>query len=191
MYQRATAKSVLGNVNPDWTGGWLNEFRYREFGLSVLFDVQHGGENFSIGNWWGTYAGVLQTTLRGREVDWDNPGVVAKGIDEATGLANTISVTAEDLNHSIYPIHQAALYSTAFVKLRELRLNYAVPGSIAARLNLREMNVALVGRNLFTWTDFPNYDPENSTSATNGGKGFDMGAMPTTRSIGLNISITP
>ncbi len=191
MYQRADTKSVLGNVIPDWTGGWLNEFKYREFGLSVLLDVQHGGDNFSIGNWWGTYAGVLSTTLKGREVDWDNPGVVARGIDEATGLANAVSVTAEDLNHSIYPIHAAAVYSTGFVKLREVRLSYAVPSSLASRLNLREMNLALVGRNLFTWTSFPNYDPENSSNATNGGKGFDMGAMPTTRSIGLNISITP
>ena len=191
MYQRADTKSVLGNVIPDWTGGWLNEFKYREFGLSVLLDVQHGGDNFSIGNWWGTYAGVLSGTLKGREVDWDNPGVVARGIDEATGLANAVSVTAEDLNHSVYPIHASAVYSTGFVKLREVRLNYAVPTSFATRINLREMNVALVGRNLFTWTSFPNFDPENSSNATNGGKGFDMGAMPTTRSIGLNVTITP
>ena len=53
------------------------------------------------------------------------------------------------------------------------------------------MNVALVGRNLWTKTDFPNYDPENSTNAGNGGQGFDMGAMPTTRNFGFNFSITP
>jgi hypothetical protein len=53
------------------------------------------------------------------------------------------------------------------------------------------MNVALLGRNLYTWTSFPNYDPENSANAGNGGQGFDMGALPTMRSYGLNISITP
>ena len=47
------------------------------------------------------------------------------------------------------------------------------------------------GRNLYTWTAFPNYDPENSANAGNGGKGFDMGALPTMRSIGLNLTITP
>ena len=191
MYQRADAKSVLGNVNPDWVGGWLNEFRYKNYALSVLVDVQHGGENFSIGNWWGTYAGVLDNTLRGREVDWDNPGVVAKGIDEATGQPNTINVTAEDLNHSQYPINAAAVYNTGFAKLREVRLSYSVPDAFAARLRLKRMDMALVGRNLFTWTSFPNFDPENSSNAGNGGKGFDMGALPTMRAVGLNFSITP
>ena len=37
----------------------------------------------------------------------------------------------------------------------------------------------------------PDYDPENATNAGNGGQGYDMGAMPTTRSFGLNFTITP
>jgi TonB-dependent SusC/RagA subfamily outer membrane receptor len=85
----STSKSVLGNVNPDWVGGWTNQFRYGRWELSTLLDVQHGGENFSIGNWWGTYAGTLSNTLTGREVDWDDPGIVAKGIDQATGQPQT------------------------------------------------------------------------------------------------------
>ena len=54
-----------------------------------------------------------------------------------------------------------------------------------------QLNIAFVGRNLLTWTDFPNYDPENSTNAGNGGQGYDMGAMPTTRSFGINLTIVP
>ena len=58
-------------------------------------------------------------------------------------------------------------------------------------LKLSQMNVAFVGRNLYTWTSFPNFDPENSTSAGNGGQGFDMGAVPTMRSFGINFTLTP
>lgn len=189
--QVADAKQILGNVNPDWIGGWSNEFRYRNYALSFLVDVRHGGENFSVGNWWDTFTGVLASTLTGREVDWDKPGLVARGIDEATGTANTKNVTAEKYNHAIYPINEAAIFNTGFAKLREVRLNYEVPQRIARKLQLAQINVAIVGRNLFTWTSFPNFDPENSTSAGNGGQGFDMGAMPTTRSYGLNFTITP
>ena len=189
--QRAATKSILGNVNPDWTGGWSNDIRYKNWSLSTLIDIHHGGQNFSVGNWWGTYAGVLSNTLKGREVDWNNPGYVAKGIDAATGKANAVVVTAEDYNHAIYPINSMGVFSTGFAKLREVRLSYEVPQRFAANLKLSQMNVALVGRNLYTWTSFPNYDPENSANAGNGGQGFDMGALPTMRSYGLNISITP
>jgi TonB-linked SusC/RagA family outer membrane protein len=188
---RDPVKKILGNVNPDWVGGFLNDVRYKNYALSVLVDFRRGGQNFSVGNWWGMYAGVLESTLKGREVDWDNPGLVVKGIDNVTRAVNTTVVTAEDYNHTVYPIHEAAVYNTGFTKLREVRFSWDVPSSMVSRLRLAQLNVAFVGRNLLTWTDFPNYDPENSTSATNAGQGFDMGAMPTTRSFGLNFTITP
>ena len=190
--QRDPVQRILGNVNPDWVGGWMNEVRYKNYTFSALLDIRKGGENFSIGNMWGTYAGILESTLRGREVDWYDPGVVVQGIDEATGQPNTINVTAEDYNHNIYyEGRERAIFSTGFVKLRELRLSWEAPSTVASRLRLSQLNVSFVGRNLLTWTDFPNYDPENSTNAGNAGQGFDMGAMPTTRSIGLHLRITP
>jgi len=182
---------VLGNVNPNWTGGVSNEFRYKNWTLSSLFDIRTGGKNFSIGNWWGSYAGILKSTLKGREEDWNKPGIVVDGIDVDTGKPNTINVTAENYNHNIYPVVEDAIYSTAFVKLREVRLSWDVPGTMLEGLHLKALNVALVGRNLRTWTKFPNYDPENAANSGNGGQGFDMGALPTTRSIGLNFTITP
>ncbi len=189
--QRNTTKMILGNVNPDWVGGWSNEFRYKNYALNLLFDIRHGGQNFSIGNWWGMYAGILGSTLKGRENDWNDPGLVVKGIDKATGQPNTTVVTAEDYGHNLYPTVEPAIFNTGFVKLRELRISWDAPSSVATKLRLSQLNVALVGRNLLTWTKFPNYDPENSTNAGNGGQGFDMGAMPTTRQFGFNVRITP
>jgi hypothetical protein len=189
--QRAAAKSVLGNTTPDWVGGWSNDFHYKAYSLSFLIDMQHGGQIFSIGNWWGNYAGILENTLKGREVDWNTPGLTVKGIDEATGKPNTTVVTAEDYNHSIYPVVEPAILGAGYAKLREVRFGYEVPQRIATRLKLSQMNVALVGRNLYTWTNFPNYDPEYVANSGNAGRGFEMGALPTLRSFGLNLTLTP
>jgi TonB-linked SusC/RagA family outer membrane protein len=189
--QRASAKQVLGNVTPEWVGGWSNEFHYRNWSLSTLVDIQHGGQTFSVGNWWGSYAGILENTLSGREVEWNKPGLVVKGIDAATGKANTTVVTTEDYQHSIYPIVESAILPSGFAKLREMRLGYEVPQSFVKDLRLSQVNVALVGRNLYTWTAFPNYDPEYVANSGNAGRGLEMGALPSLRSIGLNITITP
>jgi len=189
--QQDPNKKILGNVNPDWVGGWANEFRYKRLSLNTLLDVHKGGENFSVGNWWGMYAGILSSSLKGREIDWNKPGLVVEGIDAKTGQPNTTVVTAEDYGHNLYPTHEPAIFNTGFVKLREVQLNWNVPPRFARRVYMSELNVGVVGRNLLTWTSFPNYDPENATNAGNGGQGFDMGAMPTTRSIGFNISLTP
>ena len=185
------ASRVLGNVNPDWVGGWANEFRYKSVALSTLLDVRRGGQTFSVGNMWGMYAGVLAESMAGREVDWDTPGLTVKGKDVATGLPNTTVVTAEDYRHSIYPVVEPYIYNSGFVKLRETRLSWEVPSRLAGRLRVSQANLALVGRNLFMWTDYPNYDPENATNAGNAGQGFEMGSLPTTKSIGLNLTLTP
>ncbi len=182
---------IMGNVNPRWVGGWANEVRYKSVALNILFDIRRGGDVFSIGNMWGTYAGILATSLEGREVDWDKPGLVIPGIDAATGKANTTVVTAEDYRHSIYPIVEPYVYNTGFVKLRETRLSWEVPSRLVAKARMSQMNIALVGRNLLTWTDYPNYDPENAVNASNAGQGFEMGALPTTKSIGFSLSVTP
>jgi TonB-linked SusC/RagA family outer membrane protein len=188
---RNPVKKILGNVNPNWVGGWGNELRYKNYTMNLFFDIRSGGQNFSIGNWWGMYSGVLESTLKGREVDWNKPGLVVKGIDVNTGKANTVVVTAEDYGHNLYPTHEPAILNTGFVKLREMKVSWEAPASVASRFRLSQLNLALVGRNLWTKTDFPNYDPENSSNAGNGGQGFDMGAMSTTRTIGFNIIITP
>jgi TonB-linked SusC/RagA family outer membrane protein len=188
---RNSTPRILGNVNPKWTGGWANEVRYKSWALNTLLDIRSGGQNFSVGNWWGQYAGILKQTLEGRQVDWDKPGLVLDGIDRTTKQPNTIRVTAEDYNHTVYPIHEAAIYNTGFAKLREVRLSWDVPAKFSSKVRASQLNVAFIGRNLLTWTDFPNYDPENATNAGNGGQGYDMGAMPTTRSFGINLTIVP
>jgi TonB-linked SusC/RagA family outer membrane protein len=199
---------VLGNINPDWVGGWSNEFRYKNFSLNSLLDIRRGGKTFSVGNMWGTYAGVLQESLNGREQDWDKPGRVIAGLDQSTcgagshsapngyyvcvgGKPNTTNVTAEDYYHGIYPSAEPYLYDSGFLRLREVRFGWEVPSSLTSKARVSQMNIALVGRNLWTKTDYPNYDPENALNANNAGQGFEMGALPPLRTMGINFTITP
>ena len=169
-------------MNPDWTGGWANEFRYKSVALNVLVDFRHGGQNFSVGNWWGQYAGILESTLKGREVDWDKPGLIIDGIDKRrasrTRRESRRRTTTTPCIRSTKPASSTRASPSC--------ARCASAGTFPQQLvdedaRRRRCNLAFVGRNLLTWTNFPNYDPENSTNASNGGQGYDMGAMPTTR----------
>jgi TonB-linked SusC/RagA family outer membrane protein len=181
---------VLGNYNPDWLGGWNNQFRYKRATLSALVDVRRGGEVFSVTNMFGTYTGVLSNTVAGREVDWNNPGVVAQGIDARTGQPNTVNRSAEDYYQSLYGIHEAFVYDASFLKLREVRLGYDLPQSLLGRARIRSANVALIGRNLLMRTNVPHIDPETGLSTSNV-QGLEFATLPTARSLGFNITITP
>lgn len=182
--------SYLGTVQPDWTGGWMNEFSYGAFQLNLLFDAKHGGKLYSYTNMVGETSGVLASTLRGREADWNNPGIVVDGIDVATGEQNTKNVTSEYYFQHLFGISTPYVYDAGYVKLRELRLGFDVPARWSQRFGAEGMNIALTGRNLITWKNVPNIDPEFAL-ASNNYQGVEYALVSNPRSIGLSIQVRP
>ena len=189
-YPAFGARRVLGNIQPDWTGGWSNTFSYKRFVVSALLDVRQGGDIFSISNMFGQYAGVFKESMYGREVDFDDPGVTFRGLNENTGQPNTATLTSEEFHHGLFQLHEAFVYDNSYVKLRELRVGYDLPANWAARLNSRAVNLAFVGRNLFTHANVPNIDPEFSYTTGNF-QGMEFAPLPNARSFGFNLRITP
>lgn len=59
----------LGKFTPDWVGGINNTFSYKNFSLSFLIDASFGGSIFSNTNKTGKYAGVLESSLYGRDIE--------------------------------------------------------------------------------------------------------------------------
>ncbi len=190
-YPQIGPRAVLGNVNPIWIGSWNNTFRWKNWTLSDLLDYHVGGSIFSVTNMFGQYTGVLASTIVGRQVDWNNPGIVVKGIDQATGQPNTTNVTSENYFQSLFEINQAFIYSATYLKLRELRLGYDFPSSLAHHLWSQSINVALVGRNLLTSKKIPNVDPELAYSQNTSGLGMEFANLPSTLSWGVNVRIVP
>jgi hypothetical protein len=107
-----------------------------------------------------------------------------------TGQPNTISVTAEEFNHSNFQLNERFVYDNTYLKLRELRVGYDLPTNWAARLNSRAVTVAFVGRNLLTSANVPNIDPEFSYTTGNF-QGMEFAPLPNPRSIGFNVRVTP
>lgn len=186
----ATPTVLLGNIQPKWTGGWGNTLSYKSFTLYGLLDARRGGNIYSVTNMFGDNTGIFERNLLGREVDWNKPGIVVKGLDVATGKDNTINVTSEEYFQSIYPSIEPYVYDASYVKLRELRFGMDLPGMIASRLNVSSISMALTGRNLKTWTKVPNIDPEFSYTTGNY-QGIEFAALPNPRSWGLSFRITP
>lgn len=186
----ATPTVYFGTIQPDWTGGWANTITFKGISVYALLDVRRGGKLYSVTNMFGDNTGVLARTLSGREEDWDKPGRVIKGIDEDTGQENTTRVTSEQYYQSIYPSIEPYVYDASYTKLRELRVGFDLPRRFSDRLNFSSISIAITGRNLKTWTNVPNIDPEFSYTTGNY-QGIEFAALPNPRSWGLSFRITP
>jgi hypothetical protein len=186
----STGFKVLGNIQPNWTGGWNNSFSYKNWTFGALLDFRRGGQIISETNAVGEYSGVLKSSLRGREIDWNNPGVTVDGIDVGTGLPNTVTVSSETFFQATFPAIEPYIYDASYTKLRELRVGFELPTRWANKFNAQAASLSVTGRNLYTWSKVPNIDPEFAYSSNNF-QGIEYAIPSNPRSIGFNVRITP
>jgi outer membrane receptor protein involved in Fe transport len=179
------AARVLGSVAPSWTAGLSNTLRFRGAELSALFDVRRGGKVFSATNMWGSYAGVLEATAFRPD-----SGLLIEGVNVATGNANTTNVSTQAYYHALGSITEPWVYDASLVKLREIRVSYSLPLTSVPFVGAQSMRLSLVGRNLALWSSVPNIDPETAMS-TSTFQGFELGQLPSAKSVGIQVTLTP
>ena len=185
----------LGNYNPDWSWGFRNRLEYGPFSAHVLIDGQRGGTIYSMTNRYGQRSGVLIETLEGREAGRtieEGGGLIVEGVRVVDGdtVPNDIVVEAQDYWRNLGGINEAHTYDATYVKLREIRIGFRVPNAWTTRLGIAAAEVALTGRNLALWTDVPHIDPETAFNAGNV-QGFEYAQMPTARTLGFSVVLTP
>lgn len=189
---QAGEQTSLGNGVYKWTGGWRNSFTYKNFTLGFLIDAKFGAKIFSGTNYQLYNYGMHKNTLVGRTVAEPYAKTVFAGIDEATGQANTVAVTAQDYYQAICNanIGEEFVYDASFIKLRELSLSYTFPKSMLSSMKVvKGLSVSLIARNLWTiMKHTPNIDPESAVNASNG-QGLELNGYPTTRNIGFNVNV--
>ncbi|GAO45600.1 putative TonB-dependent receptor [Flavihumibacter petaseus NBRC 106054] len=195
--QTSSTSNVIGNVNPDWTGGIYNNFRYKNFALGFLIDVRQGGDVFSLDMYYGLATGIYAESAGlndlgnpSRNTIANGGGVIMPGVTP-DGKPNTIRVENEYGTYG-YAYNPAAafVYDASYVKLREMNLTYSLPQSIMQKIRpFKGIDVSLIGRNLWIiHKNLPYADPEENLSAGNA-QGYQSGAYPTTRSLGFNVKV--
>lgn len=193
-----TSNEVIGNLNPDWTGGINNSFRYKNLNFGFLVDVKQGGEVFSLDLYYGLATGLYPETAvlndNGKEVRdpiADGGGLVLEGV-QADGTPNTVRYDATDFGIYGYRRNPAAgfVYDASFVKLREVNISYDMPKAwLGAQGFIKGVNLGIYARNLWTiHKNVPYADPEEGFSSGNV-QGYQGGAYPNVRVIGFNLGV--
>lgn len=187
-------RRILGSFTPKWLGGLQNTFTYKSVSLSTLIDVKYGGDIFSQSVNIGRYTGVLAETVLGRETGIVGEGVVNTGsTTEPVYVPNTTKISSEEWHHKYYALtnNEMTIFDGSYVKLREVRLSYMLSNQLIKKLPVRDITVSVVGRNLWLiHSNVPHIDPETSFYNDGNLQGIENGQIPTTRSVGFNISFS-
>ncbi len=133
----------LGSTTPDWNGALATDFRYRGLTLSLLLDAAVGFEVYHAERWRAMAAGTAA------EMDQaGKPEGHKKPLDYYNELRRLDSHFIED---------------GSWLKVREIALGYTLPEAWLRSVfkeRVDRITLSVIGRNLFTFTDYGGYDPE-------------------------------
>ncbi len=175
---------IVGDANPDFTGGFNNTFSYKGFDLNIFFTFVYGNEIYNNGGRFMSsgFGGGLdnQTTEILRR--WQKPGDVTD-IPRVSASFPTGHRTSSRW-----------IYDGSYIRLRQLNIGYNLPSDVLGRLKISGARVYVAGTNLWTKTDYIS-DPEVNTLGTgqtgvrNISAGVDFYTIPQPRTftIGLNV----
>ena len=178
-----------GNVNPDWTASWRNQFSWNGLNLAFMLTMRKGGVGVSLTEATMDAYGVTNKTLLGRE-----DGFNLAPADVYGNARNYYQVSAQDYWQTISGSDgQNALgayyvYDMTNIRLSELSLSYDIP--LGRKFKWIEgLNVALVGRNLALLYCKAPFDPDQVSNAGNYGAGIDLFMAPSTRNFGFSVKV--
>jgi len=180
----------IGNFNPDWLGGILNSFSYKNFNFRFLIDIRQGGEVVSFTKTLLASDGLLAETAIGRQ------GGIRFGTDVYTNETPASSPTAVDpetfwtsIGGRNSPAGEAFVEDASNIRLREMSLSYGFGQSSLQNTPFENIKLSLVGRNLFFLSNNASIDPEAIHGTATANDGYEAFSLPTTRSIGLNLKL--
>lgn len=190
------SNEIIGNINPDWTGGVKNTFRYKNVSMGFLIDIQKGGDVFSLDTYYGYATGLYDFTAGTnhlgnpvRDAVADGGGVILPGV-QADGTPNTVVADATSYANPwgyVRTPQASHVYDASFVKLREVTLTYNFSDKIAKSIFMQNLSLSVIGRNLWIiHKNTPYADPESGLSAGNI-QGYQSGVYPAVKEIGASL----
>ncbi len=180
--------SVIGNIQPDWTGSALLGVNYKGISLNALVSIQQGGDIFSATEQGAVGAGTAdRTTLNNRM------STFVEGVNEAGGV-NDVMVSAQNYWGTVAGIDEEFIYDASYMKLKELSLGYTFSQELLGKMAnnpIRSLRLSFVGRNLlYFYKNTPGTIPDASAySSAYVAQAFDFSPVPSTRTYGFSLNV--
>ncbi|MBM3416812.1 MAG: SusC/RagA family TonB-linked outer membrane protein [Bacteroidetes bacterium] len=182
---------VVGDRNPDFTVGWMNTFRWKNWKLNFLLDLKAGGDIFNGTNRFLTNVGKSKLTA-----DRYQPrvisGVLFNGLENSgTPTANTIAVIPAFNNQYYTTMPEEAFIekNVNWFRLRDVTLSYTFPKNFIK--SFKSLSAFITGNDLILLTNYSGADPAvNGNTAGSlgvGAFGFDYGTLPSPLQVNLGL----
>ena len=188
-------RTVIGDANPKFTGGWYNQVTYKGFDLSIFVNFVVGNDVYNANKVELTDGNFPFTNMLAIMRDrWIN-------IDPATGNRVTDPAALAKLNENAkiwsplrqqrWWLHSWQVEDGSFLRINNLTLGYTLPKPVLDKIKISTVRLFATVNNLVTITNYSGYDPDVTTRRSNPlTPGVDFASYPRARTFvgGFNIT---
>ena len=191
-------QSIIGNANPDFTGGFvINAYAYG-FDFSSAFNFSVGNDVYNANKVEFTTSN-LNSQFRNLNTDMAD-GIRWTNLNPETGqlITDPEQLAAANANTTMwspymrnYVFSDWAVEDGSFLRLNTITLGYTLPDALMSRANITKLRFYVTGNNVFILTKYSGLDPEVSTRRrTPLTPGVDYSPFPRSRQVvfGLNLN---
>lgn len=151
----AADRVILGDIQPEFYGGFNNTFEYKGFGLDFLFQYEYGrlvsdGQVSFLSENGNRQFNTLQSIFDKR---WTTPGQI-------TSVPRPFDTGVESQGANAAIGSNRLFFKADYIRLKNITFSYNLPKTWLERSKLSQVRLYIQGANLFTYDDFPGYDPE-------------------------------
>lgn len=188
-------RTVLGNAQPKFIGGFNQQVQYKNFDLSVFANFSYGGKEYNANKieFTTSYNGYLDNNMLSVVANrWRNFDANGNRVTDPAALkALNANTTFWTPSVGQYTLTSYAIEDASFLRITNITLGYSLPQSLLRRTKaLSKVRIYATVNNLYTFTGYTGYDPEANTRRSDPRTpGVDYAAYPRSRYILAGIDV--
>jgi TonB-linked SusC/RagA family outer membrane protein len=176
-----------GQPYPIWNAGITNEFRYKNFDLSIFINGAGGHHTyFAVGRY---YDNPHPLRIKGYTANWVNRW--RSEDDPGDGMTPTINYAGVATSGNTIG-NTRWLFDSDWWRIKNITIGYTLPNALVERIGLGSVRVYGTGDNLALFTEYIGYNPEgvsNAGETLTREAGHDFGVYPLSRRVVFGINV--
>lgn len=190
-------RQVIGDTNPDFSGGFGLNATYKGFDLTLFFNYMYGFDVYNANkimmtSWYQNTSNNLSmdVSMNNRWRNFDNMGNEIRYNPEALAKFNE-NATMWNPTSIGRPIAMSyAIEDGSFLRLNTASIGYTLPAALTRKAGVTRARIYATGYNLFTITSYSGYDPEVNIETGGLTPNIDNNAYPRSRSYTFGVQLT-
>ena len=187
-------RTVIGNANPKFAGGWNNQFTYKNFDASIFINFVVGNDIYNANKleWTdGAFPNLnMISTMKNRWTNINSQGQVVTDPNELAALNANASIWSP-VRVQRWWLHSWAVEDGSYLRVNNVTLGYTLPKRITERAKISSLRVFGTVNNLAVITGYSGYDPDVTARRSDPlTPGVDFAAYPRSRTWVFGVNVT-